>query len=270
MIINNISEIIQKYDTFILDQWGVLHNGGNAFEHAVETLKLLKENNKKVVILSNSGKQKHNSYTRLSESGINRDLYLDVMTSGEHMLHNFKNGMFDKLGKNPTFYDWDNDFTIMEILGFKNTDINTSDFILCCGVERGDAEKYIEDLKIAKARNLELIVSNPDIVAMNKQGELKDCPGAIAKLYKEMGGKVHWFGKPQPEIYELCYKMANGWNNAVAVGDSLEHDIKGAIKANIDSVFITSGIHKEQIAKTNLDNVIEKYGQKPTYSLEWF
>ena len=52
MIINNISEIIQKYDTFILDQWGVLHNGGNAFEHAVETLKLLKENNKKVVILS--------------------------------------------------------------------------------------------------------------------------------------------------------------------------------------------------------------------------
>jgi len=58
MIINNISEIIEKYDTFILDQWGVLHNGGNAFEHSVETLNLLKKNNKKVVILSNSGKQK--------------------------------------------------------------------------------------------------------------------------------------------------------------------------------------------------------------------
>jgi len=270
MIINNISEIIEKYDTFILDQWGVLHNGGNAFEHSVETLNLLKKNNKKVVILSNSGKQKESSYIRLSESGINRNLYLDVMTSGEHMLYNFKNGIFDKLGKNPTFYDWDNDFTIMKFLGFNNTDINTSDFILCCGVNRGKATNYIEDLKIAQKRNLKLIVSNPDIIAINKQGELKDCPGAIAKLYEEMGGKVHWFGKPQPQIYELCCKMIKGWNNAVAVGDSLEHDIKGARNANIDSVFITSGIHKEQISKTSLNDVIKKYDQKPTYSLEWF
>ncbi|MGB1360810.1 MAG: TIGR01459 family HAD-type hydrolase [Alphaproteobacteria bacterium] len=270
MIIKKFDEIIDKYDTFILDQWGVIHNGGDAFENAVKTLNLLKQHNKKVIILSNSGKQSFTSYARLTDSGVGRDLYHDVMTSGEHMLHNFNSGKFDNLGKNPIFFDWDNDFTIMDYLGFENTDINNASFVLCCGVSRGTADAYIDDLKIAKQRNLELVVSNPDLKAMDPNGALRDCPGAIAKLYEDMGGTVYWFGKPQPQMYELCNEMIGGWKNAIAVGDSLEHDIKGANDAGIDSVFITTGIHHNEINDNGLDDVIDKWGQKPTYSLEWF
>ena len=270
MIINNVSEIIEKYDTFILDQWGVLHNGSNAFIGAIETLKLLKKLGKKVVILSNSGKRRDNSYERLTHSGITRDLYHDVMTSGEHMIHNFETGKFDYLGKNPTFFDWDGDFSILDTLNMTNSDINESDFILCCGVARDVVENYIDDLKIAKERNLEMVVSNPDLYAMNPNGELKHCPGLIAKKYEEMGGTVHWFGKPQPEMYKLCSDMIGGWENAVAVGDSLEHDIAGANGAGIDSIFITSGIHEGDIKDNGLDETIDKFGEQPTYSLTWF
>ncbi|WP_298943043.1 hypothetical protein [uncultured Psychromonas sp.] len=73
--INGLKDIIDNFDTFILDQWGVLHNGGDAFPEAIEALHFLKSQNKKVVILSNSGKTGSFSYGRLKDSGITRDLY---------------------------------------------------------------------------------------------------------------------------------------------------------------------------------------------------
>ena len=34
-IINNFSKIIDKYDFFILDQWGVMHDGHKGYQHAI-------------------------------------------------------------------------------------------------------------------------------------------------------------------------------------------------------------------------------------------
>ena len=39
--INNLSEISDQYDAFLIDAWGVLHEGGKVFPHAYECLKQL-------------------------------------------------------------------------------------------------------------------------------------------------------------------------------------------------------------------------------------
>jgi HAD superfamily hydrolase (TIGR01459 family) len=270
-MINGLKDIIDIFDTFILDQWGVLHNGGNAFPEAIQALKFLKENNKKVVILSNSGKSGNFSYARLEDSGISRDLYLDVLTSGDHMRHNFNSGKFKQLGQNALHFSWDNDASVLHDCGVVESKINNASFILCCGVDRGDIEFYMDDLRLAYQNNLELVVSNPDLVAISPDGSLKPCPGSIAKVYQEMGGIVHWHGKPQKEIYMMCKELVGGWNNAIAIGDSLDHDIAGANVSSLSSIFITSGIHSTEISdQKSIIDLSNKYSVKPNYYLDWF
>ena len=268
--IDGLNNIIDTYDTFILDQWGVIHNGDDAFEFAVEALNFLQEHDKKVVVLSNSGKTRHFSYDRLANSGINRNLYIDVLTSGDHMRNNFKNGKFKNLGQNALFFPWDNDYSVMEELSLVETSADKADFVLCTGVDRGEVSAYLDDLEVAVHRGLELVVSNPDITAMNSDGYLRACPGAIAQAYAEMGGVVHWHGKPKLEVYEICKDLVGGWDNAVAVGDSLEHDVAGANGAGISSLFIESGIHNEDLKSKSLKDLSDAFGVDATYTTEWF
>lgn len=270
-IINGLKDIIDQFDTFILDQWGVLHNGGQAFEKAVEALEFLKQHNKKVVILSNSGRTRDFSYIRLAESGISRDMYLDVLTSGDHMRHNFEQGKFKHLGKNALFFTWDNDSSVLDDCGLTESKVEDASLILCCGVDRGELADYMSDLKSALQRNLELIVSNPDLISKTPDGSIKICPGTIAKAYQEMGGTVHWHGKPQHDIYKMCKELVSGWDHAIAVGDSLEHDIAGANIADISSLFITSGIHSAEISdKESIEDLSDKFTVKPSHCVDWF
>lgn len=270
-IINGIKDIIDNYDTFILDQWGVLHNGGDAFPEATQVLKFLKKHSKKVVILSNSGNTGSFSYKRLQDSGISRDLYFDVLTSGDHMRHNFNTGKFANLGNKALFFSWDDDSSVLQDCGLIEANIEEASFILCCGVERGDLSHYLDDLKMALTKNLELVVSNPDLVAMTPDCSLKTCPGSIAKAYQEMGGIVHWHGKPQHDIYKMCHELVGGWKNAIAVGDSLEHDIAGANGADIASLFISSGIHSSEITdQKSIAHLSKRFSVQPSHCLDWF
>ena len=282
-MISGLKDIINEFDTFILDQWGVLHNGGDAFPKAIETLQFLKQHGKKVVILSNSGNTHHFSYQRLTDSGIGRDLYIDVLTSGDHMRHNFNQGKFADLGTNALVFGWDDGVatTVLEDCGLTSAGIDQASLILCYGVGRATVTDYQHELKIAYDRGLEMVVSNPDLVAMSPDGDLKLCPGSIANAYAEMGGIVHWHGKPQAEVYDMCHTLLGGWDNAIAVGDSLEHDIRGANTAGIASLFLTTGIHADELyAKmANKDDVItasvvavlsREFDMMPSYYIDWF
>lgn len=282
-MISGLSDIINDFDTFILDQWGVLHNGGDAFPNAVATLEYLQQHNKKVVILSNSGNTHNFSYQRLTDSGISRDLYIDVLTSGDHMRHNFKQGKFDHLGPNALVFGWGEGIngTVLEDCGLTSVAIEDASFIMCYGVERGTVADYQTDLDIAFSRGLEMVVSNPDLVAMRPDGGLNLCPGSIAMAYADMGGTVHWHGKPQAEVYAMCHTLLGGWDNAIAVGDSLEHDIRGANTAGIASLFLTTGIHADDLTAkmankeyTSDDDLVadlsREFDVMPSHYIDWF
>jgi ribonucleotide monophosphatase NagD (HAD superfamily) len=69
----------------------------------------------------------------------------------------------------------------------------------------------------------------------------------------------------------MCKTLVGGWGNAIAVGDSLEHDIAGANGAGINSLFITSGIHADKISDhASIEKLAKQYKVAPDFYIDWF
>ena len=92
--------------------------------------------------------------------------------------------------------------------------------------------------------------------------------GAIAEIYKKMGGKIIIKGKPEIDIYIETTKQINlNKNRTLAIGDSLFHDIKGANNFEIDSILVQSGIHKDI---RNINKIMKNHLILPTYLIHKF
>ena len=280
-IINNITEIIDFYDVFILDQWGVMHDGSNGYLHAIEAINKLFNENKKIIIISNSSKKKISSINSLKNLGFNKKHFIEVMTSGEMIWQELRNSI-QNYGN-----DLNNCFHILDEskedgLVFREglnkfsfvSDIREADFILACTPFKNmEPIDYIPTLYSALEQNLIMFCANPDYVTVEKDN-IKNifCMGTIADLYDHMGGEVIILGKPSKEIYLESTKEIENLDKTrtIAIGDSLEHDILGASNFNIDSILISSGIHKElfqnsvQIGLNEMKNS-KKWNFEPTY-----
>jgi len=279
-IINSFSEIIERYDTFILDQWGVMHDGIKGYYHAIRAVDELIKKNKKLIIISNSSRRKIISINRLKDLGFNKNHFIEVMTSGEMIwqeLFNL-NDNYRKMENCFHIYDFSKEDGLDFRMGLEKfnfiSNIKEADFILACTpFNNTQPEDYIPILKDALDRNLIMFCANPDFVTVEKDNE-KDifCMGTIADLYEHMGGKVVILGKPNKAIYiESCKKINQlELSRMVAVGDSLDHDILGAKNFGIDSILISNGIHKDlfgnnlEIGLKNIENR-KKWNFKPTY-----
>ncbi|MDJ0684267.1 MAG: TIGR01459 family HAD-type hydrolase [Alphaproteobacteria bacterium] len=273
-LIAGLSEIADAYDAFLLDQWGVLHNGAIAHDGAVEAVRRLAEAGKKTVILSNSGKRAADSYRRMAELGFPRQDYLDIVTSGETVHRCFMtrpDPFYRALGRRVFVFAWDADRGILEETGLEEVaSVHEADFILCAGTDRQDLDAYRPDLRVGIDKGLAMICANPDRVAVQPDGNLRLCPGAIADLYEEMGGTVRWHGKPTAEIYRACEDIAGGWDSALGIGDSMIHDIKGAADFGLDSLFIAGGVHKDELTGPLSPDAVARvgapYGQTPDFA----
>ena len=285
-IINSFDEISDKYDIFILDQWGVMHDGNHGYQHAIEAVNNLIKKNKKLTIISNSSKRKISTINSLKHLRFDKNNFIEVMTSGE-MIWCELNNIFDKYDsklKN-CFHIYDTlkedgkDYRI-GLEKFKYVDnIKDADFILACTPFNNTKPiDYIPILNNALDKDLIMFCANPDFETFDiDKRKNVFCMGTIADLYDHIGGKVVILGKPSKEIYfETCKKINPvDLSRIVAVGDSLDHDILGASSFGIDSILITSGIHndlfKNSIEKglKNLENG-SKWNFKPTYVCENF
>src|SRR3984893_4849006 len=134
--------------------------------------------------------------------------------------------------------------------------LKQANFVLCTGLADPWHETpadYDEILAAMRARNLELICANPDIV-VEDGGKLFYCAGAIAERYDGAGGKVTQAGKPFAPIFTRALELARGpgtktINHArvLVIGDAMRTDIKGAHDQGFDSLFVTSGIHRKEL-----------------------
>ena len=285
-IIKSIGDIISLYDVFILDQWGVMHDGYKGYDHAINTVEKLIKENKKLIIISNSSKRKTSSISRLKSLGFDKNHFIEVMTSGEMIWQEIETSIY-KYGN-----DLKNCFHIYDKskedgLEFRNglekfnfvSKVNDANFILACTpFENTEPIDYIPILKDAVDMNLIMFCANPDFVTIEKNNDKNMyCMGTIADLYDHMGGRVVILGKPSKEIYKVSCKKIQDFNKSkiVAIGDSLDHDILGANNFNIDSVLISSGIHKDlfvngpEIGINDIKNS-KKWNFSPTYVCENF
>lgn len=250
LFLPGLAAVIDRYDLFVVDQWGVLHNGVAPLPGAREALGRLKEAGKGVVLLSNSGKRPETSYRRLEALGFERALYDAAVTSGGQLYDALRAASappYDRLGGKVHIFAWEDDSLLLENLPYRAVPtVTQADWVLCAGAERGDVAAYRADLEIALDRGLPLLVANPDFVTVRPDGALQLCPGSIAREYEAMGGTAVWHGKPTAEIYAMV-RAVGGDGAALAVGDSLHHDIAGAAGAGMASWLITEGIHKDEL-----------------------
>ncbi len=249
-------ELMDAYDGFIIDQWGVLHNGIEANSKAIETLKQLRKAKKQVVILSNSAKRSEDNKERLKDMGFSGTYYIDVVTSGEvtwQGLSKQEEEPFKNIGHKCYMMSKRDDYSLLKGLDIEQVEnIEEADFILMTGIvpEAKDLNYFDEIFKKAIAKRIPAICANPDIVA--QQGaEIVYVPGAFAKRYHQLGGSVHYIGKPHKTIFRYCTKLFENVipSRILVIGDSIKHDVAGAAAVDLDCMFITSGIHRIDLKK---------------------
>ena len=67
-----LRSIIDEYDLFFIDVWGVLHNGINLFQNSVEVLERLEENKKNYVLLTNAPRPNQTVFEFLKKMGLDK------------------------------------------------------------------------------------------------------------------------------------------------------------------------------------------------------
>ena len=255
--LDHLSEISKNYDTFIIDLWGVVHDGINLNSNAIEAIENLTKSSKKIVFLSNAPRPSLKVINFLLKMGMDKKYLSSVITSGEAAMYAINQNKFGK-----TFFHLGppRDTSVFEKVRENKTNIDQCDFILCTGLfddYDNDLNFYREFLK--KHISKQFICTNPDLTV--HRGNIEEfCAGSVAKVFEELGGKVSYFGKPHPAVYNLCF---NKKEKVLAIGDNLRTDIKGANNLNLDCIFITDGVHRDEMNKiSDLSKLLETYNVK--------
>jgi len=275
-----ISEIQSDYDGFILDLWGVLHDGRAPLPGVLDCLERLKSAGKRTTILSNAPRRAALVEARVAEIGIPRTLYDSLMCSGEETWQHLSrrtDPFYAALGRTCYHIGPRRDDNMLADIGLRRVeDVAEADFILNTGPSAYEAtvEQYEPLLQEARARELPMVCANPDLVVIHG-GRRAICAGALAQRYEEIGGAVRWHGKPFPSIYETCFGLLGiaERSRILAVGDSLRTDIAGANAIGIASVLVLGGIHGEELGvaqgvlpdPARLAAAVAASGQRPSY-----
>ncbi len=271
-IINGLSDVFGLYEGFILDLWGVVHDGAAPFPGTLPALTALKKSKRKVWLLSNAPRRCHAVVEKLSGMGIGEDLYDGILTSGEACHEALRDSLLAKWGRrclhigcpvrDSSLYEG------LDIAPVRNP--AEADFVLCSGVMdfSDPAEKYRPLLQDCARRQLPMLCANPDRV-VHIENKLVICAGTLADMYQALDGTVTYFGKPYRGVYTHCLQKI-GEGRVLAVGDSMRTDIAGATGAGLDSLLVTSGIHREELAGGSVEKFLRGYPYQPSYIVQSF
>jgi HAD superfamily hydrolase (TIGR01459 family) len=246
-ILPGLAALADRYDGFILDLWGTIHDGLRPWAGAVEGLAELKRRGKRVLLLSNAPRRSYLAIARLGEMGVPRDHYGDVLTSGEaaqNALVARRDPWHAKLGRRCHLLGPPKDDSVLEDVPDERVEsLAEADYIVNVGTRRrlDGMEQYESFLADAARRTLPMICCNPDYVVL--RGDDRElCAGALALRYEEIGGEVYYHGKPHAPIYAESLKRLGVTDprRVLGVGDALRTDVAGATAAGMDSVLITS------------------------------
>ena len=225
--LDHVSKIYSSYDTFIIDLWGVIHNGISLNKKAMEVVKNLTLKSKKIVFLSNAPRPSLNVKEFLMNMKMEEKYLKNIVTSGEAAMSAINQNRFGKF-----FFHLgpDRDEPIFKQVKKNQTSIEKSEFILCTGLfdeHEGDLDYYKNLLKDHLSKKL--VCTNPDLT-----------------VHEEIQKNIvldlsHRF----LSLWERLYILANhikrftkcvlNQERVLAIGDNLRTDIKGANNLKIDS-----------------------------------
>lgn len=247
-----ISDISDSYTGFIIDTWGVVHDGDKVFESAVDCLKELKSRGKFILLMSNSEMVASEMAVELRRLGLPDGCYSEILTSGELLKQGIdkqQDGVFTGLGR--ACYVIGGERTQAFLKGVTTEivdDITRASFLLISGWDpiKTDIASYEDILREAVKRRLKILCVNPDGRAM-QEINYSTGPALIAKRVQELGGVVQMIGKPYKPMFHHAIKILhqNGIypGQTVMIGDSMGHDIIGASLVNMDTCLVKNGLH---------------------------
>ena len=260
--LNSLLEIASDFDAMILDQWGVLHDGTQAYPGAVAAVTALRESGVRLAVLSNSGKRAALNAQRIAAKGFAPALWDSVMTSGEALWQQVADGgfagqrVFAITAHPEDACRWAQGLSVAFVDHLEEAEV-----VLIMGLAEGDAAPDEATLAAWQAtilsRNLPVYCSNPDKSSPRAGGRLVMSPGALAHRIADAGGRVAYYGKPHLPVYraiETALQLAP--NRCLMVGDSLEHDIAGAHAAGWATAFIRGGIHAAEFDTVDMHQAL--------------
>ena len=247
-VIDAIAPLGKGYAAWLVDIWGVMHNGVRAFPPAVEATRRYREQGGIVILLSNSPRPSKPLQRQLTNLGASKESYDTTVSSGDltrHELAKHAGARIFHLGP-------ERDLPIFKDLDLTRVDAKDAELVVCTGLFNDDTETpedYEVLLRELAGRKLTMICANPDHL-VERGHNLVYCAGALAQIYEEDGGKVIYAGKPYAPIYELAEETIAGIagrkvprSEILAIGDGIRTDMAGAAEFGLDAVFVASGLH---------------------------
>lgn len=261
-IASGLREFDGRYDVVLCDVWGVVHNGQERYPAACEALQRFRAQGGTVILITNAPRPNPPILDQLAGLKVPRDTFDDMVTSGDVTL------AFIAERKDQPIYHIgpERDHTLFEIsqqqTGIKPRLVSLEEaaYVVVTGLydDRNETvEDYAERLDLMRSRKLDLISANPDLV-VHVGDQLIYCAGALAQAYEERGGRVLQAGKPFAPIYERALSFAEKIrgtkvprNRILAIGDAMRTDVAGAVEFGVDALFVTRGIHRDELHPQN-------------------
>jgi HAD superfamily hydrolase (TIGR01459 family) len=283
LLIERFAGLAQAYDVALSDVWGVIHNGVTAFPDACEALARFRAKGGSVVLITNAPRPGAVVVKLLDRLAVPREAYDAIVSSGDVT----RAVMAARPGKSVLHIGPQRDLPIFDGLGLRFAPLEEADYAVCTGLADDEVETpedYRPLLMQLRERGLFMICGNPDLVV--ERGErLIYCAGAVADLYGSLGGEVLYAGKPHRPIYDEALKKIADLRGrrpplarVLAIGDSVRTDLRGAVDYGIDCLFVTAGIHAEELGSRHdpdpaaLMNIFADAGVEPkavTHRLRW-
>jgi HAD superfamily hydrolase (TIGR01459 family) len=247
-IITSLAPLAEGTSAWLVDIWGVIHNGVRPFMDACAACARYREDGGLVVLVSNSPRPHDSVMAQLDGIGVPRSTFDAIVTSGDvarTLVAGYKGQAVLHIGP-------ERDLGIFAGLDIARVEPEAADAVVCTGLfndEHETPDDYTEILAPCLARRLPMICANPDIM-VERGGRMIFCAGAIARVYEAAGGEVAYAGKPYLPIYDLTFATLEGLRagstdraKLLAIGDGVATDISGAAAAGVRSVFVASGVH---------------------------
>ena len=247
-VATSIAPFTTAKEAWLVDIWGVMHNGVVPFASAVAACERFRASGGTVLLLSNAPRPAAGVAVQLDRIGVARSAWDAIVSSGDAaraFVARYAPGPVFHLG--PT-----RDLSLYEGLGVRLGPPESSVAIVCTGLFDDETETpadYASVLKACADRQLPMVCANPDLT-VERGGKIIPCAGAVAAAYEKIGGAVNYAGKPYLPVYDMAFaQLARLRGHAIkrsavlAIGDGIRTDIAGAANAGIQSIYIASGVH---------------------------
>lgn len=258
-VLPGFAPLIDRYDTFVLDQWGVLHEGNQLYRGVRPLLEELQRRGKKVMILTNSSKSSDRNIQRLAERfGVPRDCYQTLISSAD-LIRSWLGGEYaiDDLSRPGSVLVRadEGDEQLLDGIEVRITgDTADADAVILLSLPVTDT---IDDhrwwMETTVARDLPLLCPSNDVHTVRPNGVHAGMAGII-HVYADLGGRVYNVGKPSPHIYAICNaEMASADPGSVLmVGDQIASDVAGARTQGWHTALVKTGAGRDALASSDI------------------